>query len=328
MQAPEFWAQRSATAWTLAPLGFLYGLGARLRQRFSKPQSVSVPVVCIGNLTVGGAGKTPTALAIAPMLRDMGLVPHFLTRGYGGQLSGPIEVDPLVHNAIDVGDEPLLLAAQAPCWVSRDRHRGALAAVAAGATAIVMDDGLQNTGLCKTLSLAVVDGQTGFGNGFVLPAGPLRERVVDGLKRVQGVVLVEPVEAQVNAMLERIRGSRPVFRARFAADTAALTGRKVIAFAGIARPEKFFASLRDGRCELVETVPFADHHPYRTEEIAALLERAEKLGAVLATTAKDHVRLPAEHRNRVSVVGGTLKFAQPDDVTALIERVLRGQNTA
>lgn len=322
MQAPEFWARRSATAWALAPLGFLYGIGARLRQRFSNPQKVDVPVLCIGNLTVGGAGKTPTALAIAPMLRDLGFAPHFLTRGYGGQLAGPVMVDPLTHSAADVGDEPLLLAAEAPCWVSRDRHKGALAAVAAGATAIVMDDGLQNTGLRKTLSLAVVDGQAGFGNGFVLPAGPLRERVTDGLKRVQALIVVEPVATQVHAMLERVRGDRPVFRARFVADTTALNGRKVIAFAGIARPEKFFASLRDGGCDVAETISFPDHHPYSAEELRALRVRADAAGAILATTAKDHVRLPSDQRDMAVAVGGRLDFAEKAEVVALIARTV------
>ena len=322
MQAPEFWAHRSPVAWALAPLGFLYGIGARLRQRFSSPQKVAVPVLCIGNLTVGGAGKTPTALAIAPMLRDLGFAPHFLTRGYGGRLAGPVKVDPLSHGAADVGDEPLLLAAEAPCWVSRDRHLGARAAVAAGATAIVMDDGLQNTGLHKTMSLAVVDGQAGFGNGFVLPAGPLRERVADGLKRVEALIVVEPVAAHVQAMLERIGGDRPVFRARFVSDTAALNGRKVVAFAGIARPEKFFASLRDGGCDVAETISFADHHPFGAEELGALRARADRAGAILATTAKDHVRLPPDLRDMAVAVGGRLDFARKAEVVALLARIV------
>ena len=190
MRAPEFWSRRSPLACGLAPLGVAYGLGARLRQGLARPHRVTAPVICIGNLTVGGAGKTPTALAVATMLRGLGHRPHFLTRGYGGRLAGPVRVDPAVHTAADVGDEPLLLAAEAPCWVARDRPAGAEAAVADGADVVVMDDGLQNTRLAKDLCLAVVDAEAGFGNGFVLPAGPLREFVADGLERVQAVVAV------------------------------------------------------------------------------------------------------------------------------------------
>ncbi len=318
MRAPDFWRRRSTTAWVLSPLGYLYGLGARLLQRFADPPAVDVPVVCVGNLTVGGAGKTPTALALAPMLRDLGLNPHFLTRGYGGRLPGPVRVDPAAHTAGDVGDEPLLLAAEAPCWVSRDRHAGALAAVEAGAAAIIMDDGLQNRGLRKTLSFAVIDGEAGLGNGFVLPAGPLREWAADGIARVQALVAVEPIAPPVEALLARLAAGRPVFRARFKPETAALSGRPVLAFAGIARPEKFFAALRAAGCAVAEAVPFDDHHPYAAAEIGALERRADALGAVLATTAKDHVRLPAAARGSVVAVGGRLVFERPGEVRALI----------
>jgi tetraacyldisaccharide 4'-kinase len=325
MRAPEFWSRRSPLALALAPLGVVYGLAARLRQAVSRPHRVPVPVICVGNLTVGGAGKTPTALALAQLLRELGQQPHFLTRGYGGRLRGPVRVDPAFHAAADVGDEPLLLAAEAPCWVSRDRAAGARAAVAAGASAIVMDDGLQNTSLAKTLAFAVLDGAAGVGNGLVLPAGPLREFVADGLARVQALVAIGPVAPEVARLLHRVAGARPVLGARFVPDASALAGRRVLAFAGIARPEKFFAGLRDQGCLLVESRAFPDHHRYRGEELAALRRQAEALDAVLATTAKDHVRLAATARGTVIRVDGRMRFDRPEAVAALLAQAAADQ---
>jgi len=328
MHAPEFWARRSPLARVLSPFGVLYGLGARLRQALALPRSVAIPVVCVGNLTVGGAGKTPTALAIASTLREMGVSepgrgPHYLTRGYGGRLAGPVRVDPAIHRAADVGDEPLLLAVDAPCWVSRDRFAGAQAAVAAGAQAIVMDDGLQNPGLRKTLSLAVVDGGAGFGNGYVLPAGPLREFAADGIDRVQALVVVGAVSLATERALARVAGDRPVLGARFVVDAAGIGGRRVFAFAGIARPEKFFASLEGVGCAVAGTAAFADHHAYSAAEIHALSERAEAAGAVLVATAKDHVRLPDAARAIVTRVDGRLVFDRPHAVADLLATAFR-----
>lgn len=322
MRAPEFWARRTPLAHALAPLGFAYGLGARWRRTLVQPRSVAVPVICVGNLTVGGAGKTPTALALAALLRGLGVRPHYLTRGYGGRLAGPVQVDPEVHTAADVGDEPLLLAADAPCWVSRDRVAGAEAAVAAGAQAIVMDDGLQNPRLRKSLSMVVIDGASGFGNGFVLPAGPLREFVTDGMARVQALVLVGPVSPATERVVARTAGNRPVLAAEFVVDARELAGQRVLPFAGIARPEKFFASLAALGCEVVATAAFADHHPYREEEIAALRQQAAALGAALATTAKDHVRLPAPMRAGIARVDGRLVFDRPQAASDLLAAAL------
>lgn len=322
MRAPEFWSRRSPLACGLAPLGVAYGLGARLRQGLARPHRVTAPVICIGNLTVGGAGKTPTALAVATMLRGLGHRPHFLTRGYGGRLAGPVRVDPAVHTAADVGDEPLLLAAEAPCWVARDRPAGAEAAVADGADVVVMDDGLQNTRLAKDLCLAVVDAEAGFGNGFVLPAGPLREFVADGLERVQAVVAVGGDGGRVRALLPAAGRGKPVLAARFVLRAPALPGRRVFAFAGIARPAKFFDSLRALGCDIAGTAGFPDHHPFRADELAALRRQAEAAGAVLVTTAKDHVRLPATEREAVVRVDGTLVFEEPQAVVALLARAM------
>ena len=325
MRAPEFWARRGPLALALSPLGAVYALGARLRQRMARPHGVPVPVICVGNLTVGGGGKTPTALALARMLRARGRAPHFLTRGYRGRLAGPVRVDPAVHEAADVGDEPLLLAAEAPCWVSRDRVAGAEAAVAAGADVIVMDDGFQNPSLHKSLSFVVVDGATGFGNGCVMPAGPLRERASDGLRRAAAVIVVGPTSDRVARAVAAAAGSLPVLQARFEINrdaAAAVQGHEVVAFAGLARPDKFFASLRALESRLVAAVPFPDHHNYSAADLAALRERARATGTVLATTAKDHVRLPTDIRATVLRVDGRLVFAAPDRVLRLLAPVL------
>lgn len=332
MHAPEFWSRRSSVAArALAPVAALYALAARLRQGMARPREVAVPVICVGNLTVGGGGKTPVALALAPMVRALGRAPHFLTRGYRGRLAGPVLVDPAVHDAGDVGDEPLLLTVEAPCWVSRDRVAGTEAAIAAGAEAIVMDDGFQNPSLRKALSFVVVDGAVGFGNGRVLPAGPLRERIGDGLRRASAVILVGPTAESVGRDVTSAAGAIPVLLARFEIDPGtaeALRGRDVVAFAGLARPEKFFASLRALGCNLVAAVGHSDHRPYDGSEIAALRQRASEMNAVLATTAKDHVRLPAGEKAAVLRVDGRLVFEAPDQVSTLLASALASPEPA
>ncbi|HXF88336.1 MAG TPA: tetraacyldisaccharide 4'-kinase [Xanthobacteraceae bacterium] len=294
MREPAFWWQPGgAAAALLAPLAAAYGAVARARLALSG-RAVGIPVVCVGNLTVGGAGKTPTALAIGRLLIAAGRRPYFLTRGYGGRLAGPILVESK-HRAADVGDEPLLLARVAPTVVSHDRVAGAEAARAAGADVIVMDDGFQNPSLAKNFSLLVVDGRRGVGNGRVLPAGPLRAPLQSQLARAHALLVVgaaaaaEPVVAAAPGL--------PVFHGRLLADPQALDrirDHKVFAFAGIADPEKFFATLEDARIDVQLRYAFPDHHPYRGADIFALMARAEREGLVLVTTEKDFVRLSGE----------------------------------
>ncbi len=325
MRAPGFWTRPpGAAALALAPLGALYGLGGRLRWALSTPWRAPVPVICIGNLVAGGAGKTPVALAVMERLRSRGVAAQFLSRGHGGTLKGPLRVEPH-HSAAEVGDEPLLLADIAPAWISADRAAGARAMAAAGARAIVMDDGFQNPGLAKDLSLLVVDGAVGFGNGMILPAGPLREPAAAGLARAQGLVLVGE---DGTGLAARLPPGLPLLRARLvpdAASVAALADRPVLAFAGIGRPSKFFETCRAAGLRLADTVPFPDHHPYTRAELAALLDRAEALGARALTTAKDASRLPADLRDRVSVLPVRLAFDDPSALDALLEPVLHGQ---
>jgi len=310
VRAPDFWAADGLVPLVLAPLGRLYGFAGSIRRALATPLRLPVPVVCVGNLTAGGTGKTPVALAIGHYLRARGLAVHFLTRGYGGRLEGPIRVEPGRHGAREVGDEPLLLAAVAPTWVARDRAAGGRAAVAAGAEIVVMDDGLQNPALVQDLKIVVVDGGVGFGNARLMPAGPLREPLGPGLARADAVVLI--VDPEKEGIVPPAAAEPPWHVARFKlnAAAAALTKRRVVAFAGIGRPAKFFATLAALGAHVVGAHAFPDHHPYAPEEIVALTDIANAANALLVTTAKDAVRLEASLKTLITVVEGALEFEQ------------------
>jgi tetraacyldisaccharide 4'-kinase len=280
-----------------------------------------VPVICCGNVTVGGAGKTTLALDLGLRLLARGRRVHFLSRGYGGSGRGTHRVGP-GDIAAAVGDEPLLLAEVAPTWTGADRAASARAAVAAGAEVLMLDDGLQNPTLCKDLSLLVIDGATGFGNGRVMPAGPLREPVAAGVSRCQAAVLIGSDLAGAAAVLPR---GLPLLRARLVhgPEVDALAGRKVLAFAGIASPEKFFATLAEAGVVLAGRKGFPDHHPYTDPELRRLLAEAARLDAVLVTTAKDAVRLPAALRAEVFVAGVAIAWEDAAAIEALLLQLFR-----
>jgi len=301
MRSPSFWYPSSTPTYrdrllrlAMTPFATLYSAGAGMRHRMTVPERISVPVICIGNFTAGGAGKTPTAIAIAKRLETMGETPHFVSRGYGGQEAGPVCVDNERHSSTDVGDEPLLLSKHSPTWVSQDRVAGALAAERAGASVIVLDDGFQNPALHKDLSLLVVDTGAGIGNGSVIPAGPLREPIEAAFKRTQGIVALgaEPLPKDLAQYAKQ--AAVPVFCANLQPSTdigANLTGTKFIAFAGIGRPEKFFSTLSDLGAILSETRSFPDHHAFSDKDAQDLLDLTDRLDASLITTEKDAVRL-------------------------------------
>ena len=316
MRAPDFWRHRGLPAILLAPLGALYGISVALKAKFAKAYDPGLPVVCVGNLTAGGSGKTPAAIAIADRLRAGGHKPFFLTRGYGGSEQGPAMAT-RAHSAAQMGDEALLLARAAPTVVARDRAAGARLAKEKGATILVMDDGHQNFTLRKSLSLVVVDAETGFGNGFQIPAGPLREPVAQGLARADAVVLMGDGRPDLR------RFSGPVLRAHLAVDGEAFAGKPVFAFAGIGRPEKFVASLEAAGAEVVGSCFFDDHHPYTEDEIIELKAIAGE--AQLVTTEKDFVRLSVAQREGIRLLKAAARFDNPAALDRLLDSALGGR---
>jgi tetraacyldisaccharide 4'-kinase len=295
MREPAFW-WRNGGGSLLAPLAAIYGAVAWSRiQAQGKP--AGVPVICLGNLTAGGAGKTPAALAVAHLLLAAHERPFFLSRGYGGKLAGPVRIDPSFHHSADVGDEPLMLARLAPTIVARDRVAGARVARATGSSVIVMDDGFQNPSLTKDLAILLVDGRRGIGNGRVIPAGPLRAPLDIQIARAQALVVVGPPDGAAKVLATARRHGVTVFHSRLEADRnslAALGKRKVLAFAGIGNPDKFFATLTEAGIEVAERLSFPDHHRYTAAQAQALIARAQEQNLVLITTEKDHVRLDGD----------------------------------
>ncbi len=324
MRTPGFWyAKRGAAAAMLWPLSLLWGTGAALRRWRSIPVKVPVPVLCVGNLVAGGAGKTPVVMDLVTRLRTRGVVAASLSRGHGGRLAGPLPVDPVHHTAREVGDEPLLLSRHHPAWIGRDRVAAASAMAAAGIQAIILDDGFQNPALHKDLSLIVVDGRDGFGNGLVMPAGPLREPVADGLARASAIVVMG--EGPGLAAARAVPGGLPVPTARLVPDAAAaarLCGRRVLAFAGIGTPAKFFATLRAIGAQVVAERGFADHHPYRPADLDGLARQAMAADALLVTTEKDAMRLPPNWADKVDTLPVTLYWDDPTGIEALLDRLM------
>lgn len=325
MKAPAFWGAFAPTlaARALQPLGAVYG-AMTLRRMARSGTAVSAPVICVGNFVAGGAGKTPVALALGERLAKAGRRVAFLSRGYGGaKRADPLLVDPSMHDARQVGDEPLLLARVAPCFVGPDRVASARLAIAEGANALVMDDGLQNPSLAKALRIAVVDAARGFGNGLCVPAGPLRAPMAGQRAFADAVVLIEAAGAR-RADLSAIAGL-PIFAARLEADAfaaSALIGRPVLAFAGIGAPEKFYATLRGIGAQVAATRAFADHHLYSSGEIEAILREARMARLMPVTTEKDAMRIPAALLREISVLPVALRFDDEAAVAAMLARSL------
>ena len=317
---PAFWQHGTSSIlpMLLSPVEAVVTLAAS-RRAARNGWTAPVPVICCGNVTIGGGGKTTLALDFGKRLKAAGRNVHFLTRGYGGAARSALRVDLNAHTAEFVGDEALLLAALAPTWVGADRSQSARLAVAAGAEILVMDDGLQNPTLHRSFTFLAIDGPTGFGNGHVLPAGPLREPVAAAIRRAQAAVMIGNDETAAREILPT---SLPVLRASLEPDDALkmLTGTRLFAFAGIARPSKFFTMLEQAGMQVAGIASFADHHPYTAAELRILRDRAQKLGAVAVTTPKDFVRIPAAERAGFRAIGVSLAWQDE----AALERILSG----
>jgi tetraacyldisaccharide 4'-kinase len=294
MHEPAFWYRPSSlTSRLLMPLGVVYGAVAA-RRLTREGVDAGIPVLCVGNYHVGGAGKTPAALALVNLLRDAGEAPIVLSRGYGGKLRGPVKVDPDRHTATDVGDEPLMMAQAAPVVIARDRADGVALARSQGASVIVMDDGFQNPAIAKDASLIVIDGDRGLGNACVFPAGPLRAPLPPQLARTDALIVVGNGSAADTVAGSIAAQGGLVLRAHLKpneASAAALRGKRVLAFAGIGDPGRFFRTLRTSGVEVAAEKAFADHHPFLDSEIEALAAAARCAGLTLVTTEKDLARL-------------------------------------
>ncbi|WP_299423535.1 tetraacyldisaccharide 4'-kinase [uncultured Shimia sp.] len=328
MKEPLFWSNKpTRPGWQarlLAPLGGIYAKATRSRVSKTDGYKASVPVICVGNINAGGTGKTPTTIALAQRLIGMGKTPHVVSRGYGGTLEGPVQVNERTHKAEETGDEPLLLAAFAPTWVAKDRAEGVRAAEAAGADVILLDDGFQNPSVHKDASIIVVDAHRGFGNGRCIPAGPLREPVAAGMARGDVVLSIGNNAAQgrfadtwgVQVTLPHAQGTLVPLQTGMD-----WTETPFFAFAGIGHPEKFFETLRSLGATLVHTEALADHQALPPAMLSRLYAESQKMGAQLVTTEKDAVRLPLEVRPQVLTLPVRLELQDWGPIDALLTRI-------
>jgi len=315
MRPPGFWSnppdRPGLAAQLLSPLGKLYAAGTARRLAHGPRVRLEIPVICLGNINAGGTGKTPSVIALCELISSFGKSPHIVSRGYGGSLEGPVRVDPAKHSAAEVGDEPLLLSVFAPTWVAKDRAKGGAAAKAAGADVVILDDGFQNPALHHDLSMVVIDATAGFGNGRVIPAGPLREPVETGLSRADLTLQIGSAKAcETLCQSWPILNSKPILTAELEPLQTGMIWQNtpVIAFAGIGRPQKFFDTLEGLGAKLIATHALADHADLPRALLQRLIREARAEGAQLVTTEKDAVRLPPEFRQEVLTVPVRLKF--------------------
>ena len=311
---PNFWFRPlGAEGILLSPLGHAYAALGKLRRTVVCAAKGTSPLVVVGNIVAGGAGKTPVTLALAQALLAQGVNVHLLAKGYGGTIKRPTRVDPERHTAKDVGDEPLLLARIAPTWIAHDRGAGWEAASRAGAQIVLSDDGFQSPRLKPDYALLVVDGVVGLGNGRLIPAGPLREKAEEALKRANAVI-------QIGGYSPRLASEGvPTLYADYVLNEPEwMAGARLFPFAGLGRPEKFFAACHTSGAEVPDTMAFPDHHPYTEKDMRTIIARADALGAVAVTTAKDHVRVPADYRRQIRVLDGKLVWRDASAFAGLV----------
>lgn len=311
MKAPKFWYKKSIISILLSPFGWIYGVMVLCRLRRSQPK-LGVPVLCVGNLTLGGSGKTPVVIGLVQALRKQGHVPHILTRGYGGKGWQSVQVDLKKHTAEDVGDEPILLASHAPTWVGGNRYASGQQAIQTGATVLVMDDGLQNPSLYQDIKIGVFDGSIPMDNTYTFPAGPLRENFLKGLRRLDIMVLLNFEEQPIWSDSDRYVIGQTVTDQQ-------PDSPSYIAFAGIGYPDKFFNLLDKMGFNVIERLSYPDHHSYSNQEIEMLLEKAKNKQAQLITTEKDLVKFPKNVKKNIQ----PLKIRLELDWTAMVNKALK-----
>lgn len=314
MKTPKYWQSNSLTSKVLSPIGKIYGALTQLRLKLHKSPKVEIPVICVGNITAGGTGKTPVSMSLAKMLISDIYHPFFVTRGYGGKLQNVL-VNHKKHSAKDVGDEPLLLASQAPVVVNANRYKGAKTAIKEGADLIIMDDGFQNPTLHKDLSFLVFDGHYGIGNGKIIPAGPLRETFADGIKRADALIILGKDKHNLAA-----KSGLPVFFGHLEATHTTIDNKKnVVAFAGIGHPQKFYHTLKEQGFNVVKTIDFPDHHFYNCTELQNIVNEAEVLQAEIYTTGKDYVKIPNSFQSEIKLLEVAVVWDKPDELLDFIK---------
>ena len=313
LRSPKFWDnENSGLVKVLTPVSKLYSYISKMRLNSVTPIKAEVPVVCVGNVVLGGAGKTPTVELICNILREKFNNPNILTAGYGGYLKNVVRVDPKLHSYLQVGDEALLSANVAPTWVGRNRVNSGNAAVLCGADILVMDDGFQNNSLVKDLKILVVDSNQMFGNGHLFPAGGLRELPETGVQKSDAVLIIGDKNDELETRIKSMKHDIPIFRAKMVTtNRVEIENNRVIGFCGLGYPSKFKDTLTNCGYELVDFVPFSDHHPYTITEIQKLINGAKSANATLVTTMKDYVKIPHVFKNKVSVI--EIKLEPEDD---------------
>jgi tetraacyldisaccharide 4'-kinase len=332
LKTPFFWYQTKAKSAKLVsilllPFSYLYLIGHLAHQNLSKKNKSELPVICIGNINAGGSGKTPSAIAVMALLKDsLYKSPVFLTKGYKGSLKGPLFINK-GHDVHETGDEAPLLLKSAKTIISKNRAKGANFAKDNKADLIILDDGLQNPGFIKDINIIIIDGKNGFGNKYLLPAGPLREPLQNGLRKADAFILIGEDQ---NNLLSLLPKNKPIFKAFIKHDEAFPIEdiSRVIGFAGIGHPEKFLNTLKDLNLEIIRWYPFPDHHFYSEEELNSLAKEAKKLGARLITTEKDYVRIAEEKRKETSLLFLPIKleFEEPNKIKEFIVSALKEKN--
>lgn len=302
MKTPTYWKNKNIISYMLFPIGWLYGFITSLRTKIKKTHKAKIPVICVGNLTAGGTGKTPIAISIAEILKQTYNNVSFISRGYGGSLKN-VMVNNKIHTPNQVGDEPLLLSEVAPVFINPNRAEAAELAIKHNADCLIMDDGFQNPTLHKDISFLVFNGSFGIGNGFAIPAGPLRESFSNGIKRAHAIIIIGEDKTNIADKTDL-----PIFYADIIEEKPIIKNKNAYAFAGIGYPEKLYQSLKNCGINVVHTKDFPDHHFYTNEELQEIINTAHKENLEIFTTSKDFVKIPHQLQHKFNILNIKIKW--------------------